>query len=103
MLNAQDPRPKTQQNLTMPSLSFPEIVTLLGTFLGSAFTLLKVALNHHRSMSERFVGFLEAALLRQEQANERFEADPGAAGGRRRGASRVASEAEFQPRRAVES
>lgn len=73
MLNAQDPRPKTQQNLTMPSLSFPEIVTLLGTFLGSAFTLLKVALNHHRSMSERFVGFLEAALLRQEKANERFE------------------------------
>lgn len=57
----------------MSNLSPPELITMLGAFLGSALTILKVALNHHRSMSERFVGYLESALLRQEQASARFE------------------------------
>lgn len=51
----------------------PELVTLVGAFVGSAFTLLKLGLSHYRSLSDRFVGFLEASLVRQEQAQERLE------------------------------
>ncbi len=50
-----------------------ELLALLGSFVATAFALVRHALGQHRSMTERFVGFLESSLRRQEQVNAQFE------------------------------
>lgn len=54
-------------------LPWRELVTVLATFVGAAFALVRHALAQHRAMTDRFVTFLEAALKRQEEVNERFQ------------------------------
>ncbi len=56
----------------MNPLPLPELLTLLGTFVGSAFALARLVFASHRQTVERFVTFLEAALGRQEAANGAF-------------------------------
>ncbi len=51
----------------------PEVVGLIGSFLASAFALVRYAMTQNRSMLDRFVVFLEGALQRQEQVNGRFQ------------------------------
>ena len=51
----------------------PELLALLGSFVASAFALVRYAMNQNRSLLDRFVTFLESAMQRQEQVNERFE------------------------------
>lgn len=57
----------------MTAGSLPELIALLGTFVGSAFALVRLSLGQHRAMTDRFVGFLEETVRRQEPANERFQ------------------------------
>lgn len=50
-----------------------ELFTVLGSFIGAAFALIRYAMAQHRAMTDRFVGFLEASLLRQEAVNQGFQ------------------------------
>lgn len=50
-----------------------ELCTLLGTFIGAAFGLVRFALAQHRTMTDRFVSFLESSLRKQEEANQGFQ------------------------------
>lgn len=49
-----------------------ELATLLASFVGSAFALVRFALNQSRATSERFVTYLEGSLERQEKINADF-------------------------------
>ncbi|MBV6491088.1 MAG: hypothetical protein KJZ62_11460 [Fimbriimonadaceae bacterium] len=51
-----------------------ELLALVGSFLATAFGLVRLALSAHRAMTERFVDFLESSLRRQEEVNAHFEA-----------------------------
>lgn len=51
----------------------PSIAGALAAFAGGAFALVRFALTQARTITERFVGYLEDALKRQEAINERFE------------------------------
>lgn len=42
--------------------------------MGTAFALVRYSLNQNRAMTERFVSFLEASILRQEGINTGFRA-----------------------------
>ncbi len=50
-----------------------ELLALLGSFVASAFALVRYAMNTNRSLMDRFVAFLEGAHRRQEKVNERFQ------------------------------
>jgi hypothetical protein len=50
-----------------------EFLTLVGSFLASAFAIVKYSLAQHRSMVDRFVNYLEASLKRQQEVNESFQ------------------------------
>jgi hypothetical protein len=50
-----------------------ELLTVLATFVGAAFALVRHTLGQHRAMTDRFVTFLETSLKRQEEVNERFQ------------------------------
>lgn len=50
-----------------------ELLALLGSFVASAFALVRYAMTQNRAVLDRFVSFLEGALQRQEQVNERFQ------------------------------
>lgn len=49
-----------------------EMAVVIGGFVVSSFGLIRYSLGQHRSMADRFVAFLEAALLRHEVTNARF-------------------------------
>ncbi|MBI5706272.1 MAG: hypothetical protein HZC36_04710 [Armatimonadetes bacterium] len=51
-----------------------ELLALLGSFIAAAFALVRLALGHQRALTERFVGFLEESLRRQEESTANFEA-----------------------------
>lgn len=51
-----------------------ELLALLGSFVAAAFALVRLALSHQRALTERFVGFLEESLRRQEESTANFEA-----------------------------
>ena len=53
--------------------SWTELLSLLGSFVASAFALLRVSLAQHRAMVDRFVAFLEESVRRQEEVNGRFQ------------------------------
>lgn len=50
------------------------MVALLGTFVGSAFALVRFALGQNKALTDRFVTYLETALCRQEEVNAGFKA-----------------------------
>lgn len=50
-----------------------QFFALFGGFLGSMFALVRFALVNSRATAERFVGFLESALHRQEDLNSQFQ------------------------------
>jgi uncharacterized membrane protein YccC len=50
-----------------------ELLALLGSFVAGAFALLRLALTQQRSLTERFVAFLEELVRRQEEASSNFE------------------------------
>lgn len=50
-----------------------EMIGLVGGFVASAFALVRFALCQNKALTERFMGFLENAVERQERANGRFE------------------------------
>ena len=50
-----------------------QLFVLLGSFVASAFALLRYSQSQNREMMHRFVGFLESSLRRQEELNERFQ------------------------------
>jgi uncharacterized protein YigA (DUF484 family) len=54
-------------------LPWTELLTVLATFVGAAFALIRHTLAQHKAMTDRFVTFLEASLKRQEEVNERFQ------------------------------
>lgn len=49
-----------------------ELLVLLGSFVASAFALIRLSLGQQRAIFERFMGFLERTVERLEAANERF-------------------------------
>ena len=49
-----------------------ELLTVLGSFVGAAFALIRYAMAQHRAMTDRFVTFLESSLRRQEEVNDDF-------------------------------
>lgn len=51
-----------------------ELLALVGSFIASAFALVRYAMTQNRSLLERFMGFLEGAMKRQEQVNDHFQA-----------------------------
>ncbi len=53
--------------------SWTELFGLLGSFVVSAFALVRVSLAQHRAMVERFMAFLEESVKRQESVNDRFQ------------------------------
>lgn len=53
--------------------SWTELFALLGSFIASAFALVRVSLAQHRAMVDRFIGFLEESVRRQEEVNTRFQ------------------------------
>jgi hypothetical protein len=57
----------------MVPLYWPELLTVLGTFIGAAFALVRYTMAQHRAMTDRFVTFLESSLRRQEEVNEGFQ------------------------------
>jgi hypothetical protein len=46
---------------------------LTGSFAASAFTLVRAALKENKAVTDRFTGFLEGALARQEEVNVGFQ------------------------------
>ena len=53
--------------------SWTELFALLGSFIASSFALVRVSLAQHRAMVDRFIGFLEESVRRQEEVNDRFQ------------------------------
>lgn len=53
--------------------SWTELIALLGSFVASAFALVRVSLAQHRAVVDRFITFFEDASRRQEAVNERFQ------------------------------
>jgi uncharacterized protein YigA (DUF484 family) len=51
---------------------WPELLAVVGTFVGAAFALIRYAMAQHRAMTDRFVSFLEDSLRRQEAINAGF-------------------------------
>lgn len=51
-----------------------QLLALIGSFVGAAFALLRLMLAQQKALTERFVGFLEESLRRQEEATANFEA-----------------------------
>jgi hypothetical protein len=49
------------------------LLALLGSFVGSGFALVRFSLTQSRTVVDRFVGFLEGAIQRQEELNARFQ------------------------------
>ena len=49
-----------------------ELFTVIGSFVGAAFALIRYAMAQHRAMTDRFVTFLESSLRRQEEVNDDF-------------------------------
>jgi len=54
-----------------------EMFALLVGLAGSAFALTRISLNQQKAVVERFGGFLEQSLRRQEATNERLAAAVG--------------------------
>ena len=52
--------------------SWTELFALLGSFVASAFALVRVSLAQHRAIVDRFVTFFEEAFRRQEAALDRL-------------------------------
>jgi hypothetical protein len=50
-----------------------ELAALVGSFIASAFALVKYAMNQNRSILDRFVQFLQQTTDRQERVNEQFQ------------------------------
>ena len=55
------------------SSTFASVATIVLSFVGSAFAVVRLTLAHHRAMSDRFVTYLEGALQRQEAVNSQFQ------------------------------
>lgn len=53
--------------------SWSELFALLGSFIASAFALVRFSLAQHRALADRFIGFLEESVRRQEEVNDRFQ------------------------------
>jgi uncharacterized protein YigA (DUF484 family) len=51
----------------------PELLALIGSFVASAFAIVRFSLAQSKAMSERFVSYLESSLQRQEAINMRFQ------------------------------
>lgn len=49
-----------------------ELCTVIGSFVGAAFALIRYTMAQHRAMTDRFVTFLESSLRRQEEVNDDF-------------------------------
>jgi hypothetical protein len=47
-------------------------LALAGTFVASAFALVRFTLRENRCITDRFTGFLEGAVTRQEATNKSF-------------------------------
>lgn len=50
-----------------------ETLALVGSFVASAFALVRYAMSQNRSVLDRFIGYLEHAMERQEAINSRFQ------------------------------
>lgn len=48
--------------------------SVVAAFVASSFALVRFALKEHRAMADRFTGFLEGALARQQEVNAKFTA-----------------------------
>lgn len=53
--------------------SWSQLFALLGSFVASAFDLVRFSLAQHRALADRFIGFLEESVRRQEEVNDRFQ------------------------------
>jgi len=51
-----------------------QLVAILGAAVASAFALIRMSMSQHRSLIDRFVGFLETGMRRSDRANERIAA-----------------------------
>lgn len=49
-----------------------ELLTVIGSFIGTAFAIIRLVMAQNRAMTERFVSFLEQSIRRQESINEGF-------------------------------
>jgi hypothetical protein len=54
-------------------MPWQELLAVLASFVGTAFGLIRYALNLNRSMTDRFVTFLEGSIRRQEDINRGFQ------------------------------
>lgn len=52
--------------------AWPELLAVLTSFVGAAFAIIRFSLAQNRAMTERFVGFLEESIRRQESVNAGF-------------------------------
>jgi hypothetical protein len=50
-----------------------QALALCGSFVAAAFALVRYTLRENRSLSDRFTGFLESSLARQEDVNRGFK------------------------------
>ncbi|MFQ3669132.1 MAG: hypothetical protein SNJ74_04690 [Fimbriimonadaceae bacterium] len=50
-----------------------ELFVLLGTFVGTAFAIVRYAMATGRDATERFMDFLGASVERQDDTNRRFQ------------------------------
>ncbi len=56
----------------MTPVEWRETLVLLGGFVASAFALVRLALAQQRAVTDRFVGFLEESLRRQDETVDGF-------------------------------
>lgn len=56
----------------MTGIPWLELFTVIGSFVGASFALIRYAMAQHRAMTDRFVTFLESSLRRQEEVNDDF-------------------------------
>lgn len=56
----------------MEVVAWREVLLLLGAVTASAFALARIGLASQRRLLERFAGFLEDSVRRQEAIQERF-------------------------------
>ena len=52
--------------LSEPFPAWPNLIAVVGGVAGSAFALLRLVMRQHPNLTDRFVGFLETSLTRQE-------------------------------------
>lgn len=53
-------------------MNWNELLTLLASFLATAFAILRLAVTQNRAAMDRFVNFLEDSLKRQDQTIDGF-------------------------------